>query len=145
LRSFLVEIYPPRLQEAGLKPALSDLLSTLAGRGIETSLEVTEGLDLQGDEEALMFRVAQEAVRNAAKHADPSRVDVRVSKSSDHAELIVEDNGRGLPTELGANGAAEGHLGLRLLHDLAASAGAALEIESEPGQGTKVQLRMEQA
>jgi two-component system NarL family sensor kinase len=145
LRSFLVEIYPPRLQEAGLKPALSDLLSPLAGRGIETSLDVPEGLDLQGDEEALMFRVAQEAVRNAAKHADPSRVDVRVSKSSDYAELIVEDNGRGLPTELGANGAAEGHLGLRLLHDLAASAGAALEIESEPGQGTKVQLRMEQA
>ena len=84
LRSFLVEIYPPRLQEAGLKPALSDLLSPLAGRGIETSLEVPEGLDLQGDGEALMFRVAQEAVRNAAKHADPSRVEVRVSKSSDH-------------------------------------------------------------
>ena len=92
-----------------------------------------------------MFRVAQEAVRNAAKHADPSRVEVRVSKPSDYAELTVEDNGRGLPTELGANGAAEGHLGLRLLYDLAASAGAALEIDSEPGRGTRVQLRMEQA
>ena len=145
LRSFLVEIYPPRLQEAGLEPALSDLLSPLAGRGIETSLEVPEGLDLQSDAETLMFRVAQEAIRNAAKHADPNRIEVRVSGSSDYSELIVDDDGRGLPTQLAANGAAEGHFGLQMLHDLTAEAGATLEIDSEPGRGTRVRVRMERA
>ena len=76
-----------------------------------------------------MFRVAQEAIRNAAKHADPSRIEVRVSRSSDYSELIVEDDGRGLPPELAANGAAEGHFGLQMLHDLTAEAGATLEID----------------
>jgi len=138
----LVEIYPPRVQDVGLKSALADLLSPLPRQGIETSLEVPDGLDLGTDREELMFRVAQEAVRNAAKHAEPHRIEVRVSDSTERTELVVEDDGRGLPTELRGNGVGEGHFGLRLLRDLAAAAGATLKVDSEPGRGTTVGVRM---
>ena len=67
LRRLLVEIYPPRLQEEGLEPALADLMTPLARRGIETRLEVPEGLELDTEREALIFRVAQEAVKNACE------------------------------------------------------------------------------
>jgi two-component system, NarL family, sensor kinase len=145
LRGFLIEIYPPRLREAGLEVALSDLLAPLSRRGSETSLQIAPDVDLRDDQEALIFRVAQEAVRNAAKHADPRHIDVRLDASATHVDLSVEDDGRGLPTTNGANGASEGHLGLRLLHDLASEAGAVLRIDSEPGRGTRVSMRMERA
>ncbi len=72
LRSLLVEIYPASLRDAGLEQALSDLLAPAGGRGIETSLEIDEGLELSSETEALLYRVAQEAVRNAVRHATPS-------------------------------------------------------------------------
>ena len=143
LRRLLVEIYPPRLQEAGLEPALADLMSPLARRGIETRLEVPEGLDLDTEREALIFRVAQEAVKNASKHAEPHLVEVRVSESAEGTELVVEDDGRGMPAdEPGVDGAADGHFGLRMLRDLTDAAGATLEIDSEPGRGTRVRMGM---
>jgi signal transduction histidine kinase len=142
LRRLLVEIYPPRLQEAGLKPALGDLLAPAALAGIETTLEVPDELHLDPEREALVFRVAQEAVRNARKHAEANRIEVRVSDSPECTELVVEDDGQGLPSDPAGDGAAEGHFGLRLLSDLTAAAGAALEIDSNPGRGTKVRVRM---
>ena len=143
LRRLLVEIYPPRLQEAGLEPALADLMSPLARRGIETRLEVPEGLDLDTEREALIFRVAQEAVKNASKHAEPHLVEVRVSESAEGTELVIEDDGRGMPAdEPGVDGAADGHFGLRMLRDLTDAAGATLEIDSEPGRGTRVRMGM---
>jgi signal transduction histidine kinase len=142
LRSLLVEIYPPRLREAGLKPALADLLAPAARQGIATHLDVPEALDLDPEREALVFRVAQEAVRNACKHAEANRIDVRVSDSDDCTELEVEDNGRGLPAGLRADGAPEGHFGLRLLGDLTAAAGATLDIDSELGAGTRIRVRI---
>jgi signal transduction histidine kinase len=142
LRSLLVEIYPPRLREAGLEPALGDLLASAARQGIETRVEVPDGLELDSEREALVFRVAQEAVRNACKHAEPSRIEVRVAQSPECTELVVEDDGRGLPSDPGADGAARDHFGLRLLSDLTAAAGATLEIDSEPGRGTRVRVRI---
>ncbi len=143
LRRLLVEIYPPRLQEAGLEPALADLMSPLARRGIETRLEVPEGLDLDtragGADVPGRTGGGQERLetRRAA-----SRVEVRVSESSERTELIIEDDGRGMPAEPGADGAAEGHFGLRMLRDLTDAAGATLEIASEPGRGTRVRVGM---
>ena len=79
LRNLLVEIYPPSLQRAGLRTALEDLLAPVAARGIETGLEFDDGVDLATEEEALCFRVTQESLRNALKHAGGARVDVSLS------------------------------------------------------------------
>jgi two-component system, NarL family, sensor kinase len=142
LRSLLVEIYPPSLDRAGLEAALSDLLAPLGGRGIKTSLVVPEALEIAPEREALLFRAAQEAIRNAAAHAEPSQVDVSIHSGPDTVTLVVADDGRGFSVDESAPGTAGGHLGLSLLRDLADDAGATLEIDSTPGAGTRVRLEV---
>jgi signal transduction histidine kinase len=141
VRSLLVEIYPPSLREAGLKPALSDLLDGAAARGLETHLEVPDEVALDPDQEMLVYRVAQESVRNVVSHAAATSVRVTLSVSADLTVLTVEDDGMGFDST--APPAEEpGHLGLRLLADLAADAGAQLDVASTPGSGTVVRLEV---
>jgi signal transduction histidine kinase len=142
LRSLLVEIYPPSLRQAGLASALADLLSPVESRGIETALEIPAELELPAEDEALLFRVAQEAVRNAVSHARASRVEVTVAAAAGGgASLQVADDGVGFdPAE--AEGAGEGHFGLAMLRDLAREAGASFEVESEPGAGARIRVEV---
>ncbi len=142
LRSLLVEIYPPSLRQAGLAAALSDLVAPLAARGIETEVEVPEGLQLEAEDEALLFRVAQEAVRNAAAHAGAHRLSVTVSENEAHVALTVADDGRGFEPEHAAEGTQGGHFGLTLLRDLAQQAGAELSVDSARGAGTRVRIEV---
>lgn len=141
LRSLLVEIYPPSLRQAGLASALSDLLGPVATRGIETSVEVPSDLSLPAEDEALIFRVAQEAVRNAVAHAGAHRLGVTVTESSAHVCLTVADDGVGFePAAAVSTG--EGHFGLSMLRDLATEAGADLDVDSTPGSGTRIRLEV---
>ena len=141
LRSLLVEIYPPNLYDEGLEAALSDLLARLEPRGIETSLRVdapVEDLDL--DAAQLIYRAAQEGVRNVVAHADASPVSIAVYSVRDTVVLEVFDDGRGLPgPDLPQK---PGHLGLRALGGLAATMGASLTLSSTPGKGTVLALEM---
>jgi len=140
LRGLLVEIYPPTLQRAGLEAALGDLLVPLEARGIETSLRFDAGLELDVEEQALCFRVAGEAVRNALTHAGAGRIDIALDSVAGGVELIVADDGRGF--DPAATAAAGGHLGIDLLRDLAAEAGGSIRIDSAPGRGTTVALSL---
>jgi signal transduction histidine kinase len=135
----LVEIYPPELHRAGLAAALADLLGTAGGRGLETSLGVDPELRLEPDTEALIFRVAQEAVRNAVKHAGAESLHVRAEAGATSTRLIVEDDGRGFDAD---SAGGEGHFGLRMLKDMVRAAGGELEIESSPGKGTRVMVEV---
>ena len=65
LRTLLVDLYPPNLREAGIESALEDLLARLSSAGITTSLDVGADVVLTADEEALVYRTAREATRNA--------------------------------------------------------------------------------
>jgi two-component system, NarL family, sensor kinase len=139
LRTLLVDIYPPELQRAGLSAALADLLGGAEGRGLETSLDVDSELRLDPETEALFFRIAQEAVRNAVKHADAQSVSVRVAETATGARLVVEDDGRGFdPSTVGD----DGHFGLRVLEDVAHDAGGELEIDSAPGAGARIAVEV---
>jgi len=140
LRGLLVEIYPPRLREAGLPAALADLVAPLAARGVEARVTIPEDLELAPETEALFFRVAQEAIRNSAKHASSKRIEVRVSRNGGGAQLLIEDDGRGFAPKPDGRESQSGHLGLELLRDLAEEADATLEIDSTPGAGTRVRL-----
>ena len=140
LRNLLVEIYPPSLQRAGLAAALEDMLAPLEARGIETGLEIEEGLALGIEREALCFRVAQEAVRNALKHSGAAHVTVALGRAGDGAELTVTDDGRGF--DPASAGAEEGHIGTELLRDLAAEADGEISIDSVPGRGTRIALSL---
>src|SRR4051812_353745 len=142
LRSLLVDIYPPDLHRAGLAAALSDLVAPLESRGVHARVDLPPGLRLEPDAEALMFRTAQEALRNVMAHSDAEHVDVSVVLENSHAGLTIADDGRGF-TPAAADAAREdGHLGLRVLADMARDAGGRLDIDSEPGRGTRVLLEV---
>lgn len=142
LRSLLVEIYPPDLGEKGLRPALDDLLAPVESTGVTT--RVTVG-DLGGAREeavALVWRVAQEAVRNAVRHGRPSTVEVDVSRQNGGLVLEVTDDGTGFDLDDVRGG---DRLGLRGLSDLTQEAGARLSVDSRPGGGTTVRLEVASA
>jgi two-component system NarL family sensor kinase len=139
LRTLLVEIYPPELHRAGLSAALADLLTASEARGIETTLEVDPEVELGREAEALLFRVAQEALRNVIKHAGATRVGVRVGRKNGRVQLFVEDDGRGFdPQHLDGNA----HFGLRMLADLVRDSGGELKIDSTQGTGSRVSVEV---
>ncbi|MDX6523107.1 MAG: two-component system, NarL family, sensor kinase [Gaiellales bacterium] len=142
LRSLLLEIYPPALRDQGLSAALPDLASTLTGRGVDVSIDVQDGLALSGDVERLVFRTAQEALRNTAAHAAAEHVGVDVRQANGTVTLQVVDDGCGFDAAQLADRRAEGHFGLSMLRDLCRSAGAELRVSSQPGAGTTVELEV---
>jgi signal transduction histidine kinase len=138
LRTLLVEIHPPRLESAGLEPALSDLLSPLEAAGIATELHV-EANGGAHTSDPLVYRTAREAIRNAHEHAEPSAVEVSVTRRDGETRLVVNDDGRGFDTTARAG---EGHVGLTLLDDLVRQSGGRLDVRSSPGEGTTVVLEV---
>lgn len=145
LRSLLLEIYPPNLEAAGLRAALSDLLSPLEAEGIATSLDVDGDGSRSADPsagDALVYRVAREAIRNAQRHAKPSHVTLSVRHHPDVTRLTVTDDGAGFSPEDRVRARGDGHVGLSLLTDVVAQAAGTLEVRSAPGAGTTVTLEV---
>jgi signal transduction histidine kinase len=140
LRGLLVELYPPDLQRSGLRAALSDLATGVEARGVATQLDVADPLDLPGETEALLFRAAQETLRNVVAHAEATRLELRVSEHDGMVGLEVTDDGVGFtPAEMDES---NGHFGLRTITDLAREAGGTVEIESTAGAGTRVRMEL---
>ncbi len=137
LRTLLVDIYPPNLETTGLAPAIADLLDGL-GPDVGVDRELAELPDLQPRERAALYRVAREAIANVAKHARAANVRVRLGQEASTVVLAVVDDGRGF--DPGAE--RSGHLGLRLMADLAASIGGRLIVSSTPGSGTSVTVEV---
>ncbi len=141
LRSLLVEIYPPNLQEEGLQSAIGDLLSGLEARGIATRLDAEMGEDaVDAEASALVYRVAQEALRNVVSHAAATQVRVMLRVADGSIRLIVDDDGRGFSAGTLGERTADGHVGLRSLAGLVADLAGTLDVRSEPGDGTRVEV-----
>lgn len=139
LRSLLVEIYPPDLHETGLRGALTDLLAPVEAAGIATDLAVADVTEVSATTVGLVWRVAQEAVRNAVRHGQPTELSVRVTAGDDGVRLVVQDNGRGFDPHAVAG---PRHFGLRGMRDLIHEAGGRLVVDSVPGGGTTVRLEV---
>jgi signal transduction histidine kinase len=142
LRTLLVDIYPPALRRAGLKAALSDLLAPLEARDIATRLDVPPDLELPSDAESVVYRVAQEALRNVAKHAQARQVTVCAARDDGHAVLRVEDDGLGFASSPDPGPKPADHFGLRIMSDLARDAGGRLMVDTAPHAGTKIHLEV---
>ena len=141
LRSLLVEIYPPSLTESGLESALTDLAARVGARGIDTAVVVDGSVDeLDQDTTRLLYRTAQEGLRNVVAHADASRVDVSLARRDGMAVLEVADDGAGIAGD--DVPAPEGHIGLKGLAGLASTMGASLMIDTMPGRGTTLRLEV---
>jgi two-component system, NarL family, sensor kinase len=142
LRSLLVDIYPPNLAEEGLPSALAELASGLEHAGIQVELDADGTEVLPTVTAGLLFRAAQESVRNVAAHSGAGRVEIRVMATDGLARLVVDDDGCGFDEgELGKR-AAGGHFGLRALSDLLVKAGGRLVVRSAPGSGTRVEAEV---
>jgi signal transduction histidine kinase len=137
LRSLLVDIYPPDLHRTGLEAALRDLVAPLGPRGIDATLDLPPDLQLPPAVETLFYRCAQETLRNVATHSRARHALVRVQLPDGLARLTVTDDGRGFGDQPG-----EGHLGLRLLTDLAREAGGRLDVDSDAETGTRVSVEV---
>lgn len=139
LRSLLAEIHPPDLQADGLPAALADLIAPAGPLGIQASVSV-EGAETASDEQvALVWRVAQEAVRNAMRHSQASTLAVTVRGDGRRLVLEVVDDGIGFdPARTRADS-----FGLRGLRSLISDNGGVLDVRSAPGEGTTVCMEVE--
>jgi signal transduction histidine kinase len=137
LRSLLVEIYPPNLEGIGMAGALADLATAVGSDAMRVSVQVDPAAQLAPTAQAAVYRVAREALSNARKHSQATQVDVRLTHAAHGPVLTVSDDGAGFdPRQVPT-----GHMGLRMMRDVATSIGARLTVESGPGCGTT--LRME--
>jgi two-component system, NarL family, sensor kinase len=135
LRSSLVDLHPPTVDALGLDDGIESLAQTLREGGVEVAVNV-ELNDLDEDRAALVYRVAQELIRNVEEHANASKASVRGWMDGSVAKLVITDNGVGFDDNKRADRREEGHLGLELQAALAKRSGGTLLVESQPGHGT---------
>jgi two-component system NarL family sensor kinase len=133
LRSLIVDIAPPNLEGARLEGALADLLAPLDAAGVSTELSAAGLERLTAEEAAILYRGAQEALRNAAAHSGATQVAVRASATEAEARVEVRDNGRGFTADEVFERQRGGHVGLAMLKSLVDDAGGTLTVRSEEG------------
>jgi two-component system, NarL family, sensor kinase len=142
LRALLVDLHPPNLAAAGVASAIADLVSPLQARGVAVDVQIDGAESLTRDEESLVYRVAQEAVRNVISHARPASLGVTLRADPSAVRLAVVDDGRGFDDAARVISGEKGHLGLSLLERLVDQAGGTLVVQSAVGQGVRVELEI---
>lgn len=142
LRSLLVEIHPPDLRASGLPGALADLTAPASSAGMAATVAVDDIDGLEPATVALVWRVAQEAVRNAIRHSGAQHLTVAVQGDARAVVLEVIDDGTGFEPTASRDAS---HYGLRGLQSLVDDAGATLSVASAPGTGTTVRLEVSRA
>jgi NarL family two-component system sensor histidine kinase LiaS len=137
--TFLVqEIYPIALQEKGLATVMREYAFEW-----ETRNDITIHLDTRNERrlplgiEQAIYRVTQEALANAARHSRASRVDISLVYNGDSVQLSLSDDGCGF--DVGAKGHG---VGLRSIRERVSSVHGSVQIQSAPGQGTKILVQV---
>jgi signal transduction histidine kinase len=140
MRLLVHELRPPILEQEGLAGALRKRLEAVEGRaGVKTRLLADDLAELPASVEEELYRIALEALNNALKHAAASSVNVYVRTQDGAIELEVADNGTGFEPD-GVSDA--GGVGLSSMRERAEKLGATLTIQSTPGKGTSVLVRI---
>jgi PAS domain S-box-containing protein len=135
LRAAVFDLRPPT--PAGLGPALSDYLDQCRERhGLRCHLDCESDTDLTEERRTVLYRIATEAITNAAKHAGARHVSVSVDDSDAGVSLRVADDGTGF--DAAAHRRVPGHIGLESMRERAELAGGTLKIESALETGTVV-------
>jgi signal transduction histidine kinase len=135
VRATAERIRPPRLEERGLESALREIAATCGAR-IELDLDDQAPAGLPPDTVVEVFRIGQEALANAVRHASAARIDLRLAATAAGVLLEVRDDGTGFdPARVGPR-----RLGLAGMRERAASIGATLRVQTAAGRGTHVSL-----
>ena len=137
MRTLLLELRPAALIEVPLADLLRQLCDAFTGRSRVPALLTVRGQTrLPTEVQVALYRMAQEALNNIAKHARARHVEVLLNCSAESVELAVRDDGSGFDLQR----VPADHLGLRIMRERAAAIGAQLDIESQPGHGTRVRV-----
>ncbi|HEV7206479.1 MAG TPA: ATP-binding protein [Jatrophihabitans sp.] len=142
LRLLVVDLYPPDFADLTLHAALGDLLARATDRGVRTSLDVTLEHEPPDATARLLYRAAQEGVRNVAAHAGARSIRVSVRATAQRYVLEVRDDGRGFDEAATRTARREGHVGLLTLDGLVSGAGGRLAVSSRPGDGTTLTVEL---
>jgi signal transduction histidine kinase len=137
MRLLVYNLRPLVLERDGLILALQQRLDAVERRaGIDAHLRVTGNVDLPAPVEEELYRIAQEALNNALKHAGATGVTVDIDAQDEQVVLAVRDNGRGFSVPEGGDDS--GGMGLRSMRERARRLGATLQITSASGEGAQV-------
>ncbi len=134
-RRMIRGLRPPLIDEQGVVAAIEYLINELNGRGME--IEFQHAIDLgrlDGEVEAAMFRIVQEALANVERHSKSKRCRVGITQSGGLLRLEVQDFGVGFDRQA----VGEGHFGLQGIEERTRLIGGTVSIMSRPGQGTQV-------
>ena len=136
LLSLARQLRPTALDDLGLAAAIAGQVEQVARPGLEAELAADGDFsDLDDDVQLVVYRVAQEALTNAARHSEATTIAVGLRRSDKGVELEVADDGQGFAFEQSERG-----LGISGMRERALLIGAELTIESRPGHGTTVRL-----
>lgn len=139
LRALIFELRPDSLTTDGLVAALErQIAATRARHQLEVESELIDEPDVSIEAKETIYRVAQEALTNAIKHARASRLTVCLAWEGSMLELTVLDDGVGFEPDSDF----PGHMGLQSMHERAHRLGGTLSITSSPGSGTLVRIAL---
>jgi len=140
MRLLVFELRLPMLKNEGLAAAIQARLEAVEGRvGLKTELQAQGNGRLPSDVEEGLYRIAQEALNNALKHAQAGSVDVCLDFDGHRTVLEITDDGKGFDLATAEDG---GGFGLRTMAERAARMGGTLAVESQPGKGTRVRVEV---
>ncbi len=137
--TFLIqEMYPMDLKEKGLVVILREYLYEWENRNdVHVNLKVSQERRLPLEIEQTLYRIAQESLANIARHSKASLVNIQVVYNGTNVDMFIEDNGCGFSLDQKPAG-----VGLRNMRERASMMGGSVEIDSSPGKGTRVQVRV---
>jgi PAS domain S-box-containing protein len=139
------ELRPAALDDVGLEAALAEFLRQWSiANGLVADLHHDDSDDRRypPDVESNLYRIVQEALNNVSKHARATHVSVIIERRGNDLTLIVEDDGRGFDITNERDRISRGGMGLAGMQERAASIGGELELESSPGKGTTLFVRI---
>ena len=139
MRAMIFELRPDALENEGLVPVLQRRVDVLHSRyGLQVVASLGEEPECSIEIKEAIYRVAQEAMHNATRHARATQVEIKLSSSPTALQLLVADNGVGFDP----SASHPGRMGLRSMRERMLRLGGTLEIESTPGQGTRVRAEI---
>jgi len=132
------------LDDVGLIPALHTFMKHFREQtGIHVSLSAAAAVEqVNGDKRTVLYRVAQEALNNVARHAQASRVEVSVQKVDGAVCLKIKDNGKGFPAERVLHARKQKRLGLLGMRERVEMVSGNFAVESAPGKGTTIRAQI---
>jgi PAS domain S-box-containing protein len=140
VHEFARQLRPTVLDDLGLIPALHTFMKGFREEtGIHVSLSAFAMVDqVNGDKRTVLYRVAQEALNNVARHAQASRVDVRIQKLDGAICMKIKDNGKGFPAERVLHAKEQKRLGMLGMKERLEMVNGNFTIQSVPGKGTTI-------